>query len=105
MNLLELASNGDGMLAHPGAATCKRFQRFPVRSRCTARLLRRHQELLLNWFRARRTISSGPTEDLNDRLKLTLRKAYGFRTFHAAEVALYHNLGTLPEPQCTHRFC
>jgi hypothetical protein len=27
---------GDGILAHPGVAICKRFQRSPVRSRCTA---------------------------------------------------------------------
>ncbi|HMD83919.1 MAG TPA: ISL3 family transposase, partial [Terriglobia bacterium] len=42
---------------------------------------------------------------LNNRLKLTLRKAYGFRTFEAIEVALYHNLGELPEPEWTHKFC
>ena len=51
------------------------------------------------------TISSHPTEGLNNRLKLTLRKAYGFRTFRAAEAALYHSLRALPEPECTHRFC
>ncbi len=105
MNLLELASDGEGMRAHPGVAICKRFQRFPLRSRCTARLLRRHQELPLNWFRAQGTISGGPNEGLNDRLKLTLRKAYGFRTFRAAEVAPYHSLGALPEPQLIRRFC
>jgi hypothetical protein len=105
MNLLELASKGDIMLAHLGAAVASVFSGFRFVPGAQARLLRRHQELLLNWFRARRTISSGPTEGLNDRLKLTLRKAYGFQTFHAAEVALYHSLGTLPEPQCTHRFC
>jgi hypothetical protein len=33
------------------------------------------------------------------------RKAYGFRTFNAAETALYHTLGDLPEPPVTHRFC
>ena len=53
----------------------------------------------LNWFRANKQISSGPTEGLNNRLQLTLRKAYGFRTFRAAEVALYHTLGALPEPE------
>jgi hypothetical protein len=37
--------------------------------------------------------------------KLTTRKAFGFRTYHALEVALYHTLGALPEPQFTHRFC
>jgi len=33
------------------------------------------------------------------------RRSYGFRTFDAMEVALYHNLGRLPEPKLTHRFC
>ena len=70
-----------------------------------ARMLRAHEPLLLNWFRARKQISSGPTEGLNNRLQLTLRKAYGFRTFRAAEVALYHTLGALPEPESTHKFC
>jgi len=68
-------------------------------------MLRAHEPLLLNWFRARKQISSGPTEGLNNRLQLTLRKAYGFRTFRAAEVALYHTLGALPEPESTHKFC
>lgn len=70
-----------------------------------ARTLRTHRPLLLNWFRARNQLSSGATEGLNNRLKLTLRKAYGFRTFRAAEIALYHTLGGLPRPPCTHRFC
>jgi len=70
-----------------------------------ARMLRSHRELLLNWFRARGTISSGAMEGFNNRLKLTTRKSYGFRTFRAAEVALYHTLGKLPEPEWTHRFC
>jgi transposase len=70
-----------------------------------ARMLRSHRELLLNWFRARGTISSGVMEGFNNRLKLTTRKSYGFRTFRAAEVALYHTLGSLPEPEWTHRFC
>jgi transposase len=70
-----------------------------------ARMLRSHRELLLNWFRAKKTISSGVIEGFNYRLKLTTRKSYGFRTFRAAEVALYHTLGNLPEPDCIHRFC
>jgi len=28
-----------------------------------------------------------------------------FRTYRAVEVALYHSLGRLPEPDFTHRFC
>jgi len=70
-----------------------------------ARMLRSHRELLLNWFRARKTISSGIIEGFNNRLKLTTRKSYGFRTFRAAEIALYHTLGSLPQPECTHKFC
>jgi hypothetical protein len=27
-----------------------------------------------------------------------MRKSYGFRTFHVTEIALYHALGKLPEP-------
>ena len=70
-----------------------------------ARMLRSHRELLLNWFRAKGAISSGSIEGLNNKLKLTTRKSYGFRTFRATEVALYHTLGALPEPEWTHKFC
>ena len=59
----------------------------------------------LNWFRADKKISGGITEGLNSRLKLVLRKSYGFRTFLAVEVAVYHTLGALPEPKWTHKFC
>ena len=69
-----------------------------------ARMLRSHRELLLNWFRAKKQISGGIVEGFNNKAKLTTRKAYGFRTFKAAEVALYHTLGALPEPEATHRF-
>ncbi len=67
--------------------------------------LRRHRELLLNYFRARKQFSSGVVEGLNNKCKVTMRKAYGFRTFKATEIALYHVLGKLPEPRLTHRFC
>ena len=70
-----------------------------------ARRLRGHERLILNWFKARGTISAGVVEGLNNKLKLTTRKAYGFRTFDAVKTALYHNLGSLPEPEFTHRFC
>jgi transposase len=69
------------------------------------RMLRSHEELILNWFKARGTISAGVVEGLNNKLKLTTRKAYGFRTFDAVKTALYHNLGALPEPEFTHKFC
>jgi transposase len=70
-----------------------------------ARGLRRHRELILNWFRAKGAISAGTVEGFNNKAKLTMRRAYGFRTDRAMEVALYHTLGALPEPITTHRFC
>jgi transposase len=70
-----------------------------------ARSLRAHRPLLLNWFRAKGALSSGTVEGFNNKAKLTLRKAYGFRTYRAMEIALYHTLGALPEPEFTHRFC
>ncbi|MBM3790272.1 MAG: ISL3 family transposase [Acidobacteria bacterium] len=85
---------------------CKRTMRSRIEPmKKVARMLRSHRELLLNWFRARGTISSGVMEGFNNRLKLTTRKSYGFRTFRATEVALYHTLGALPDPEWTHRFC
>lgn len=71
----------------------------------TARMLRTHRALLLNWFRAKGQFSSGIVEGFNTKAKLTLRKAFGFRTFYAFEIALYHTLGALPEPKFTHEFC
>jgi transposase len=71
-----------------------------------ARMLRSHQELLLNWFRARGEISSAAVEGLNNKIRVVTRRSYGFRTYEAMEIALYHTLGRLPEPnEFTHRFC
>ena len=70
-----------------------------------AKTLRRHHHLLLNWFAAKGTISAGIVEGFNNKAKLTTRKAYGFRSFKAAETALYHALGKLPESDLAHRFC
>lgn len=69
-----------------------------------AKTLRKHRELILNYFRAKKQLSSGVVEGLNNKAKLTMRKSYGFRTFRATEIALYHVLGKLPEPQAAHRF-
>jgi transposase len=70
-----------------------------------ARMLRSHEELLLNWFRAKGELSSGAVEGLNNKIRVITRRSYGFRTFKAMEMALYHTLGRLPEPETTHRFC
>jgi transposase len=70
-----------------------------------ARSIRTHRPLILNWFRARGQVSSGAVEGLNNKVKLVTRKSYGFRTAEIAKLALLHNLGDLPEPKRTHRFC
>lgn len=70
-----------------------------------ARMLRGHRELIMNWFHAKGAISAGTVEGFNNKAKLTTRKAYGFRSFRMAEIALYHTLGKLPEPVVAHRFC
>jgi len=70
-----------------------------------ARMLRVHEPLLLNWFRAKGEISAGAVEGLNNKIRVMTRRSYGFRTYAAMEVALYHTLGRLPEPESTHRYC
>jgi transposase len=70
-----------------------------------ARMLRKHKALILNWFEAKGRLSSGVVEGLNLKAKLTMRKAFGFKTLKCLEIALYHTLGDLPEPEYHHRFC
>jgi len=70
-----------------------------------ARMLRSHEELILNWFRAKGEISTGAVEGLNNKIRVVTRRSYGFRTYKAMEIALYHTLGRLPEPESAHRFC
>ena len=69
-----------------------------------ARSLRQHRDLILNYFRAQKLLSSGVVEGLNNKAKVTMRKTYGFRTFRVLELALYHALAKLPEPESTHDF-
>jgi transposase len=69
-----------------------------------ARSLRKHREPILNYFRAGKLISSGIVEGQNNKAKVTMRKSYGFRTYRVLELALYHSLGKLSEPQFTHDF-
>jgi len=69
-----------------------------------AKSLRKHKPLILNWFKAKKAFSSGIVEGLNNKAKLATKKAYGFKVFKCAEIALYHQLGKLPEPLIAHRF-
>jgi transposase len=70
-----------------------------------ARMLRTHRPLLLNYFRAKRALSAAAVEGFNNKARVTTRTAYGFRTYRVMEMALYHTLGALPEPETPHRFC
>jgi hypothetical protein len=47
-------------------------------------------ELILNYFRAQKLLSSGVVEGLNNKAKVTMRQSYGFRTFRCLELALTH---------------
>ena len=85
---------------------CERALRSRIEAmRKVARMLRAHEELILNWFRAKGEISAAAVEGLNNKIRVVTRRSYGFRTYKAMELALYHNLGRLPEPETTHRFC
>jgi transposase len=70
-----------------------------------AKTVRRHQDLLVNWFLAKGEISAGIVEGFNNKAKLTIRKSYGSRSDDGLEIALYHSLGRLPEKNLTHESC
>lgn len=85
------------------------WQHAAMRSRIepikkVAKTLEKHMELILNYFRAKKQFSSGIVEGMNLKVNLSIRKAYGFKSFKIAETALYHQLGELPEPEFTHKF-
>ncbi|MGE0378630.1 MAG: transposase, partial [Planctomycetaceae bacterium] len=53
-----------------------------------ARSRRAHQTEILNWFRAKGVSSAGVVEGLQGKAKRTKKKADGFRTSEALQVAL-----------------
>ncbi len=67
--------------------------------------VRKHQSLMMNWFKAKKAYSSGSVEGLNRKINLVTRKAYGYRSYDVLKIALFHTMGGLPEPEMTHRFC
>jgi len=69
-----------------------------------AQSLRDHETLILNWFKAQGRISAGVVEGFNNKAKLAMRRSCGFRSQRVIQLALYQNLGDLPEPTFTHRF-
>lgn len=86
-------------------AWCRRVNRSRLQPlKRVAKTFQRHRELMLNWFRARKPFSNGVVEGFNNKLKLVTKRSYGFRSDYWLEIALYHNLGKLPEPKLTHEF-
>ena len=69
-----------------------------------AKTLCNRREFILNYFRAKKQFSSSGVEGLNNKVKVSMRKSYGFRTFRITELTLDHVLGELPEPQLAYRF-
>ena len=70
-----------------------------------ARMLRAHEDLLLNYFRAKRQYTSAMVEGMNHKARVSLARSYGHRSFEVLKLVLYHNLGDLPEPPSRHKFC
>lgn len=92
------------------AAYLKAWTTRAMRSRLepmkkVARMLRAHEELLLNYFRAKRQYNSGVVEGLNNKARVSLAKGYGHRSSEIIKLVLYHALANLPEPSCSHKFC
>src|SRR5271157_4720065 len=83
-------------LARPACRQVMRSRIEPMKN--IARSLRQHRELILNYFRAQKLLSSGVVEGLNNKAKVTMRKSYGFRTFRCLELALYHSLANCRSP-------
>jgi transposase len=69
-----------------------------------AKMIRKHQDMILNWFHAKGTISAAVVEGLNNKCKVTIRKSYGFQTYEVQRIMLYHTIGALPEPVLAHKF-
>lgn len=67
--------------------------------------VRRHEDLMMNWFKAKKAYSSGTVEGLNRKVNLVTRKAYGYKSYDVMKIALYHTMGQLPVPESAHRFC
>ena len=69
-----------------------------------ARMLRAQRRVILIGFAPRRDLRRRPGRTHN-KIRVVTRRSYGFRTYEAMEIALYHNFGRLPEPESPHRFC
>jgi transposase len=92
------------------AAYLKAWTTRAMRSRLApmtkvAKMLRKHEDLLLNYFRARRQYTNAMVEGMNHKARVALARSFGHRSFEVLKLVLYHNLGALPEPPSSHKFC
>ena len=58
-----------------GARQVMRSRTEPMKK--IARSLRQHRELILDYFRAQKLLSSGVVDGLNNKAKVTMRESYG----------------------------
>lgn len=85
---------------------CNRTMRSKIEPmKNIAKMLRKYKELIMNWFEMKGKISAGIVEGFNTKAKLTTRKSFGFRTYKVLRIALLHQLGDLPIPESTHKYC
>jgi len=85
--------------AQPGPALhlLRYVEGLPARRRQEGRSVRAKEARLL--------YARGLQPFLTRTRRLRLERACGFRTYRAVEVAPFQDLGRLPEPDLTHRFC
>jgi len=65
-----------GAFLHAWCGRAMRSRLEPMKK--VARMLRAHEPLLLNWFRAKGEISAGAVEGLNNKIRVMTRRSYGF---------------------------
>jgi transposase len=63
------------------------------------------KHIILNWFHSEGNASNGPVEGLILKTKLAMRKMVGFWKEKILQIALYHTLRNLSEPEISHKFC
>ena len=94
--------HGRESLLTDGLRQAMRSQLTPMKN--AAKMIRKYKPLIVNWFKAKNHLSSGVVEGLNKRIKVTVKKSYDFRNFNVLQIALFHDLATLPLPPPTHTF-
>lgn len=67
-------------------------------------MIRKHEPLIMNWFKVQKAFSSGVVEGMNRKINLVTRKSYGFRSLESLKIALLHTMGELPAPTLAHEF-